>query len=254
MTTDLAMLFIKALITGVIVTGVLGFIFIKVVSKSTDGALTRLNKETEGVRDKQKDLTNKIKEASEELNKRRAEADQLVTKMKEEAEQKAKEEREKILKKAREDGESILAKVQKTKDDVRKVLQKEAEIKVIDFTLILLNEILTEHTRKIFNESLISEFFEGLEDVDMEMIKEDITTVDIITASPLPDNLKARLSEIIKKKLTHEVTMNNVIDEKIIAGILLKFGSLSLNGSLANMLKEKSLEIKDRHEKGLLEV
>ena len=60
MTTDLGMLFIKALIAGIVVTGVLGFIFIKVVSKSTDGALSRLNRETEEVRDKQKELNSKI--------------------------------------------------------------------------------------------------------------------------------------------------------------------------------------------------
>ncbi|HSV43167.1 MAG TPA: hypothetical protein VLJ10_01305, partial [Candidatus Bathyarchaeia archaeon] len=81
----MGMILIKALMLGAIVTAALGFVFIKVVSKSTETHVGRLNRETEAVRSKQSELNQKIKEANEELVRRREEADTLVAKMKEDA-------------------------------------------------------------------------------------------------------------------------------------------------------------------------
>jgi len=88
----MGMILIQALILGVIVTAVLGFIFIKVVSRSTETHVSRLNRETEAVRSKQAELNQKIKDANEELQRRRSEADDLVSKMKTDAEEAAKDE------------------------------------------------------------------------------------------------------------------------------------------------------------------
>lgn len=250
--TDMAMLLIKALVLGCVVTAVLGFILIKFLSKSTETAVTRLNKETEVVRAKQSELNAKIKDANEELSKRRAEADALVIKMKQEAEEKAKEEREKILKKAREEGDEIIAKAQRTKDDVRKVLEQEASIKAVDFGKLLLEEILAEKIKGFFNEALIDEFLDNLEEVDMSMIDKEINTIDVLTPLALSEKEQERLTNIVKKKLNRDIKINSAIDPKCIGGIILKFGSLSLDASLHHLLEEHSINLKERIEKGLL--
>ena len=172
--------------------------------------------------------------------------------MKEEAEQHAKEEREKLLKKARAEGEEIIEKAQRTKEDMRKSLEKEAEIKVMDFTVLLLGEILSANTSDMINESIISDFLNDLEEVDMEMITEDTTSAEVTVSGPLADKLKNRLSEILKKKLNREILLNIEEDKKIISGMVLKFGSLSLNGSLKYLLEDKGTEVKEKLERGLL--
>lgn len=58
---DTGLLLVKALIFGMIFTGVLGFFFINFMSRNTEGAVSRLNKETELVRTKQGELNTKIK-------------------------------------------------------------------------------------------------------------------------------------------------------------------------------------------------
>jgi len=250
---DLGMLLIKALVLGCIVTAVLGFILIKFLSRTTEGAVSRLNRETEQVRSKQSELNGKIKEANEELVKRRAEADELVLKMKEEAAQKAKEEREKIVTKARQDSEQIIAKAQRTKDDIRAVLEQEMELKAVDFATLVLKEILSDKGAGAFNHVLIDEFLENLEEVDMDMISADVNSLDVVTSTTLSDQHKNKLADIVKKKLGRSVSINASVDKKIIAGIILKFGSLSLDGGLKHLLEDQEVDVKERIEKGLLE-
>lgn len=248
------MLIIQFLVLTFVVSGVIIFVMKKLLFDTTQGAVNRLSKETQDVRAKQAELNEKIKQANEELVKRRAEADALTVKMKEDAENKAKEEREKIVQKARQDAEEIINKAQKTKDEIRRVIQKEMDMKAVDFTVVMLNELLSANTKGAFNESLINDFLVNVETVDMTMLSEEVNVAEVVVASPLDEKLRNRLSDILSKKLGRVVQINTQINEKILAGIILTFGSLSLNGSLQHMLKEKGVEIKEKVEKGLLKL
>ncbi len=88
----------------------------------------------------------------------------------------------------------------------------------------------------------------------MAMIGEEVNTAEVITATPLAEHLKTRLADIMKKKLNRTVTISTATDTKIIAGALLKFGGLALDGSLSAMVKEKGNEVKEKIERGLIKV
>lgn len=250
--SPMVMLMVKALILGVIVTGFLGFIFIKVVSKSTETHVSRLNRETEAVRGKHAELNQKIKEANEELQKRREEADSLVARMKEDAATTAGEEREKIIKAARLESEEIIAKAQKTKDDMRKVLEKELELKAVDFMVILADEIFSERVRESLNRDLTSEFLDSMQKIDMSMVSDDISMAEVAAPVILADDLKKRMVDIFNNKLGRKIELKLIEDEKLLAGIVIRFENLKLDGSLANMMKEKGADLKERLERGLL--
>lgn len=247
-------LILQFLVLTAVISGVLIFFLKKVLFDSTQGAVNRLNRETEVVRGKQTELNEKIKQANEELAKRRSEADALVAKMAQEAEEKARGEREKILTKARAEGEEIINKAQRTKEDMRKAMEREMHLKAIDFSVFILGEVFSEKALLLLNECLIQEFMDGLEKVDMEMIDSKIDTAEVVTSIPLDEKLKTRLSEILSKKLGRTIKLNLSEDKKIISGIVLRFESLALDGSLRNMLNDKNTEVKDKIEKGLLKL
>jgi F0F1-type ATP synthase membrane subunit b/b' len=249
---DWVMFIIKFLILFTVVAGVTIFVLKKVLFDSTQGAVNRLNRETDGVLKKQKELNEKIKQANEELDKRRKEADALVSKMTEDAEEKAKEEREKILKRARMEGEEIIAKAERRKEEIRQVLQKEMDMKALDFTVLILAEVLGEKSLKRLDENLVEEFMAGLDKVDMSKIDGSVKSAEVLTAYPLEKKFREQISEILRKKLNREITIEVKEDKKIIGGIILKFATLALNGSLAHMIKESGLVIKEKVEKGLL--
>ena len=54
------------------------------------------------------------------------------------------------------------------------------------------------------------------------------------------------------QKLERTIKLNLSQDSTIISGILLRFGSLTLNGSLRHMLQEKGNNLKEQLDKGLL--
>ena len=242
------------LILTAIVSGVLIFFLKKILFDSTQGAVNRLNKETEGVRTQQVELNEKIKAANEELKKRRAEADALVAKMNEAAQEQARKEREELFKKARVDGEEIIIKAQQTKEAMRKELEKEMKVKSIDFTVFMLAELFSEKTRESLHDSLTAEFLENLLNVDMEMIQEDVKTAEIISTLPFSEKFQKRLAEILMKKLGRKVEIKTQEDKVLVAGVILKFGGLSLDGSFIAMLKEKAEDVKDRIERGLIKI
>lgn len=249
---DLGMLFIKATVLGMVLLAIGGFFIWKFSKDTIDKDLKRLNKETEIVRGKQTELNEKIKQASEELNKRKAEADALVLKMTEDAEAKAKEEREKLVAKARQEGEEIIMKANNTKEDIRKAIIKEMDMKAVDFTNLILNEILSKEGRTALEECIIGEFIDNLAKMDMEMIGEDIKTADIVTSSALSERMRNLLSETLQRKLNRVIEISATMDPKILSGIILRFGSLAIDGSLKSMIREASTTLKEKIEKGLI--
>ena len=243
------MLIVQFLVIQSIFFGLVIFVLKKVLHDDTKGAVNRLNKETEEVRAKQSELNEKIKQANEELERRRKEADALVAKMTEEATEKAKEEREKLVNKARQEGEEIIAKAQATKDAMRKAVQKEIEMKMVDFSVEILNTVLTNKATAALHECLIDGFLSELEKIDTTAITQQVSDAEIITAGPIDKKLKEKLSAILKGKLKREVNIKSSEDPKIVSGAILKFGSLALDGSLYNFFKETGLALKEKVEK-----
>ncbi len=242
------MLLIKIFVLQTVVFGVIIFVMKQVFFSSTEGAVQRLNKETEEARAKQAELDRKIKEANEELEKRRKEAEELAKKMIDEANEKAKEERAQMIQKARNEGEEIIDKAQRTKDQIRKDIEKEIEIKTVTFASEILCEILSEEARGILEERLWEEFIKDLENVDMKQISSDVKTVEIVTAGSLDESINQRIFDIIEKKLGRSITVSATTDKQMVAGIMLKFGSLALDGSIKNLIIEASTRKKDKIE------
>ena len=242
-------LILQVFILQTLVFGLFIFLFKKILFDNAQGAVNRLNRETEAVRTKQSELNEKIKQANEELEKRKKEADTLVLKMKEEAEGKAREEREKLVNKARQESEEILAKAQRTKDEMRKVIQKEVEMKMVDFAAEILGTVIGEKGKKVLDDFLVIEFIEELKKIDMDMIGSDVVSAEIITALPLQDKSRQRLSQIIKEKLNRDIKIEAKVDPKVISGAVLRFGSLVLDGSLNNAMKEVGMTLKEKIEK-----
>ena len=244
------MLILQFLVLTFIISGVIIFALKKVLFDSTQGAVNRLNKETETVRIKQGELNQKIKEANEELEKRKKEAQELVQKMTLEAEEAAKAEREKIVNKAREEGEDIIAKANRTKDSIRKVIEKELEFKTIDYTVEILTEVLSEKAKGALNSQLNMEFLEKLEKVDMGLVAAGIDTAEVTTAGELEKLFREKLSQLIQDRLKRDIKIESKVDPQVVGGAILRFGNLTLDGSLRTAVRESGIALKERKEKG----
>lgn len=238
--TQIAISFIVLL---TVMTIIISMVIRYVNFSSVDGAVKRLKDDIEKANALQAQLSLKLKAAEEELAKRQAEAKALNDKMRQDAEESSKQEREKILGKARQEGEEIIAKAQGSKQKLLEELEREYDVKVIQESMEILNKVLSQKAKGSFDEELVNEFLEGLKKIDMNRISPDINTADVITLNPIKDSQKSQLNTILKEKLRRDIVLKPAVDSNLGGGMVLKFGSMALDGSLRNLIRESAVQM-----------
>src|SRR3989339_554244 len=236
-------LILKFFILVGLLLGAILFFVKRSFDMSKQKAIDSLNDEISKANAKQAELSRKIKDADEQLEKRKIEVKELTDKLRQEAEEEMKAERDKTVSKAREEGEEIITKAQNAKDKIRQEIQAEFDVKLINFSMEILNKILSEKAKGALSEVLINEFLSNLEETDMSRIDDKIKSVDVVAVSQIKVKEKERLTAVILKKMNRKIDINFVTDEKIGGGVLLKFGSMALDGSIKKSILEKGLAL-----------
>ena len=242
-------LIIKFVILTFIVSGGIIFVLYRVFVTTVDGAKQRLEREADAARAREAELNKKIKEADEELQKRKQELDVLEKKMRIELEEAANKQKEELIQKARKEAEEIISKAQNARDSIRKEIEKTMEFKIIDYSARVLNDVLTDKAKSTFDQQLVVEFIEKLKSVDMCRIATDIPSADMTTARAVDPQVQTQLGQVVSEKLNRKVQINSMVDPKLIGGVALQFGSLLLDGSLQNFIREAAVVCKQEIDK-----
>lgn len=247
MTWDLVF---KFLFLMVIICGGVLFALHHFFISSVEGAKQRLEKDAESARAREAELALKIRQADEELKARKAELDMLETRLKNQIEAEANQKKEELVTKARADAEEIIIKAQNSADALRKDIEKQMEMKILDYATNVLEAVLGNKTKETLEKDLMEEFIEQLKTVDMSKISLEIKQATILTAGPISESNIKRIADIIKNKIQREITFSSKIEKEYIAGVVIQFGSLMLDGSLHQAIKDAAMALKIDIEKG----
>lgn len=233
------LIFIFLLLMGVVCTFLI-FLMRQAFISNTEGALVRLQAEIEKTNAKQIELSSKIKEADEELEKRRQEARQLADKMRSDAEEQTKQEREKIIKEARLAGEEIISKAQNASQKLRVELEKQIDMKAVEFAVQIVNASMGDKVKGALDEALVQDFLDSLESTDLSKIDSAIKEIEVVTVNPLSEQAKGKMNKIFQEKIGRTLIIKNSTDRNIGGGVIVKFGTMALDGSIKNILQEKA--------------
>jgi F0F1-type ATP synthase membrane subunit b/b' len=242
-------LIVQFLILTAVISGAIIFALYLVLIKTVDGAKQRLDRDAEAARERERELNQKIKEADAELQRRQKELDVMERKMRQELEEKAAKQKDEIIQKARIEAEEIITKAQNAKEGIRRDIEKAMEIKIIDYSVKIVNDVFTSSVKDILDRQLFSEFLEQLKTVDMSRLGPDVKNADVITANPLDQSALNEIVKVFKEKASRELKLNPKIDKTIVGGVILQFESLLLDGSLQNAFKASANAIKTQVEK-----
>jgi len=237
------------LILTVVISGGIILALYMVLIRTVDGAKQRLDRDAEAARQREAELNQKIKEADAELQRRNKELDIMEKKMRQELEEQTTKQKEEMITKARTEAEEIITKAQNAREQVRREIEKNMEIKIIDYAAGISSEVLSVKVKEALDKYLISEFIEKLNTVDMGRISADIKVADVISATPVPESLLTQIAQVFKTKLSREIKLNPKIDPQVVGGVVLMFESLQLDGSLQNSLRESAGALKQQVEK-----
>lgn len=242
-------LIIQFLVLTTFISGGIIFALYMVLIRTVDGAKQRLERDAEAARKREAELNQKIREADAQLQQRKKELDVMEKKMRQELEEQAAKQKEEIIGKARTEAEDIIVKAQNARDQIRKELEKNYEIKTVEYSVKIIGEVFSNTLKDTIDKELFKEFVVKLKGVDFSRLGPDVKSADIITANPLEQAAITTISAIFKEKLGRELTFNPKIDKTIIHGVVLRFESLMLDGSLQNSFKEASAVLRQQIEK-----
>ncbi len=240
---------IKIIVLFVFCTGfiLLGLHYLLI--KPVDSAKQRLDQDAEAARERERELNIKIKEADNELQRRQKELDTMERKMRQELEEKAAKQKDEIIQKARAEAEEIIVKAQNAKEGIRREIEKGMEIKIVDYSVKIIDEVFSKTAIDALDKQLFTEFLEQLKNVDMKRLGPDIKSADVITANPLDQASLNIITQLFKEKAARDIKFNPKIDKTLIGGVILRFESLMLDGSLQSSFKASANAIKTQVEK-----
>ncbi len=242
-------LFIKILIMLIVFLGVTLTALNLLLFKPVEDAKQRLDRDAEAARERERELNQKIKEADTELQRRQKELDIMERKMRQELEEKSAKQKEEMIQKARAEAEEIITKAQNTKEVIRRDIEKNMEIKIIDYSVKVINDVFSNTVKDVLDRQLFGEFIIQLKNVDMSRLGLDVKNADVITANPLDQSALNEISKVFKEKASRDIKLNPKIDKTIVGGVILQFESLLLDGSLQNAFKTSANAIKSQVEK-----
>ena len=83
------------------------------------------------------------------------------------------------------------------------------------------------------------EYLAGISRYFLTLMKaqQGIQTAEVVTAIPLDESLRQSILRLIAKKFNARVELNEMVDEKLIGGFVLRVGDQQIDASISNKLK-----------------
>lgn len=240
-------IFFGFLILAILVFIALVYFFKKITTENTENNLKRVAAVYEDLLRKQKDLSEKIDAGEKELQAKREEAATIVDKMSAQAMDEAHKKEEETLKKARAEAEEILGKAHASREQYIQELRVEVSRKIIDINMDILTFALDASTRELFHDQFVKKFIEQIKKSDLSAVDPKGKTPVIRTAKPLNKGDKDELVSLLATKLNvPTLEMTETVEEKLIAGVIFQIGTLMMDGSFANAIKEAADKCKEK--------
>ena len=242
------MLLAQVIIFQIIVFGAVIFILKKILSQDTESSINRLDKVYQDLLNKQKDLTQKIEGAEKEYSAKKEEASLIVSKMKTEAMDEIRRKQDEVIKKAKSEAEEILKKAHDSEEKFRRGIEKEYQRNVIERASNLLRTAFGDKIIGVLHEALVIEFLEKVQMIDLSQVSANIDALMIKSANALTKPQLEQFQKFISSKINRTVKIETIEDKTLVAGVLFQFGTLLLDGSLNNYVKEAAVTAKQNLE------
>ncbi len=216
----------------------------KLLYSETSKALKRLQELNRENEIKEEELRKKGEEAqnnySELIKKAKDEAAGILESIRKESEGV----KARALEEAREEAERIIAAARSSNEATRSEIAVEIESKNIDFACELLQHAFDAKTIEDVHKRLMDEAISGIKELNPGKIDTELAKAEAITPYPLGPDDKRAIEECLLKKCGRKIQLDEKIDKKLIAGIIIKMADLVLESSILNKLEDAKKELK----------
>ena len=241
------MLTLQFIVLQIIVFSAVVYFLKRILSGDTESAVKRLGAVYEDLLKKQKDLTEKLEAAESEYQAKKEESATIADKLAGQAMDEARKKESEILKKARLEAEDILTKAHGSREQLSKEMEIAANKKMVDSTAELLSNVYDDTMKSLIHAQFIRNFIEQAKKSDLASVDLQGQKPTLRTAIALKKEEKEQLRQVIAGGLgVPDLQVEEALDEKLIAGVAMQIGTLLLDGSFANALKESASQVKEK--------
>lgn len=146
-----------------------------------------------------------------------------------------------LLKQARQQSEEIIGHANRAHETALSEIQARVEARAAERACELAGAVLTNDMSQTLHNQWLKELLKtGLDDLERLHIPVETQEVPVVTAFALSDEQKNLIQKKLKEALGREVRLSENVRPQLIAGLQITLGSLVIDGSLRQKIKEAS--------------
>jgi F0F1-type ATP synthase delta subunit len=201
--------------------------------------------EVEGeVRKKEEEIKREIEEHERDFREKKAEADRQLQAQRDEAKREAARLKEQSIAEAKKESQKILDQAHRNEEKIKAQIARQMEEKAVEYGGQVFKLVFSDLMTEELNKQFIKELIDALDEIEKGSIVVDSPAAVVTVSHPLADDQKQRLESILRDKFNSKATLEEVVDESLLGGLVLKMGSLEIDGSLKTRYSEAVDEVK----------
>lgn len=240
MAGSLVIILLAQLVVFVVIVVVLR----KLLLSDTMNAVQRLKSAEADLAKKEDVMRQKMDAHEQEFLKKQAVAQEEADRKRVTDEQDLGRLRDRVKAEAKVEADKILGDAQLAKEKIREQLVRETSGKAVEYAGELFKMVISKNVGEKLNMVFVDELIGALSEVDETSIHVEANESEFIASHKLDAAQKGRLEALLAQKFGASIKINERIDESLLAGLIIKLGSLEIDGSLLNRYKEGVNEIK----------
>ena len=235
------MLIVSLILFQILISIGLIFIFRKVMTKNVISATKHIEELNQDYTKKEQEINRQLEEAKLKSESILKAAQQEAEKLKTQIIKEAESERDKIIGQARLQSTEIIQQADKSRQALLLEIEERIDKEAINKACQLLEDTLPQTFKQNVHLHWVEELIEnGFSNLEHLRIPQDLQEVKIISAFTLNTEQRKGLSKKLKDVFGREVTLKEDVDPKVVAGLIISIGSLVLDGSLRNKIRERT--------------
>lgn len=235
---------IPIVVVNAVALGLIVFVIKKLLLSDTMRAVGTIKQVEAEVRKKEETIRMEIDVHEKDFQKKKIEAEEALDQKRKASEKEVALMKENVLSQAKKEGDNIIEQAKKNEANFRQQLAQDMDEKAVDYAGQIFHMVSSERMSSELNKALIGELLDALEEVDASAITIDGEAVEFRSSHEIVPEQKQRLQKLVKEKFSLDIKVEEKIDESILGGLILKLGSLEIDGSLKNRYQEAVAEVK----------
>lgn len=241
---DTIRILVPIVVAHLVVLGVIVIVIRKLLVGDTVRAVNRIGQAEAEMRKKEESMRQEMDRHSQDLAARRKELEKELEARREETDRQAAQLKEQVVEDARREANELLDKARKNERRLREQVALEMEEKAVDFGGRVFKLVFSERMTAQMNRHFVDELIDALEQTDATGITVDAGSAEFVASHPLDAAQRQRLQELLARKFGLTMAIHEVVREELLAGLVMKLGSLEIDGSLLSRYQEAVAELK----------